>query len=227
MEKIKLKFGISVFVGNSSCQIYWRCASFARIDWNRNLFITNLDIFSRRQSFAMSSRFFQSYTASSSLLPNHFQQRVYCHLATWLPMQIFSINSYNLSVPSPSAVFCFFKFTSWSTKLYVSSPRKSTGQNRHQQKLFETSSRIRRGQWVWWVGLCYYTAGQELSPFLHQFLNLSQVSNGFWSCHAGRPNWKAGFWPLSLSRQTLYLTKTKLTIQQTLSPWRWTVDTHV
>ena len=105
----------------------------------------------------------------------------------------------------------------------MSSPCKSTGQNRHQQKLFETSSRIRRGQWVWWVGLCYYTAGQELSPFLHQFLNLSQVSNGFWSCHAGRPNWKAGFWPLSLSRQTLYLTKTKLTIQQTLSPWRWTL----
>ena len=138
-------------------------------------------------------------------------------------MQIFSIKSYLLSVPSPSAVFCFFKFTSWSTKSYVSSPRKSTGQNRHQQKLFETSSRIRRGQWVWWVGLCYYTAGQELSPFLHQFLNLSQVSNGFWSCHAGRPNWKAGFWPLSLSCQTLYLTKTKSTVQQTLSPWRWTL----
>ena len=66
----------------------------------------------------------------------------------------------------------------------MSSPRKSTGQNRHQQKLFETSSRIRRGQWVWWVGLCYYTAGQKLSLFLHQFLNLSQVSNGFWSSRA-------------------------------------------
>ena len=59
----------------------------------------------------------------------------------------------------------------------------------------ETSSLIRRGQWFWWLGLCYYTAGQKLSPFLHQFLNLSQVSNGFWSCRAARPNWKAEFWP--------------------------------
>ena len=59
----------------------------------------------------------------------------------------------------------------------------------------ETSSLIRRGQWFRWLGLCYYTAGQKLSPFLHQFLNLSQVSNGFWSCRAARPNWKAGFWP--------------------------------
>ena len=47
--------------------------------------------------------------------------------------------------------------------------------------LVESSSSLPRGQWFWWVGLCYYTAGQKLSLFLHQFLNLSQVSNGFWS----------------------------------------------
>ena len=29
-----------------------------------------------------------------------------------------------------------------------------------------------------------YNSRQKLSPFLHQFLNLSQVSNGFWSCRA-------------------------------------------
>ena len=38
MEKIKLKLGTSVFFGDSSSQNYCRCASFARIDWNRNLF---------------------------------------------------------------------------------------------------------------------------------------------------------------------------------------------
>ena len=113
-EKIKLKLGISVFFWGLKLPELQMC-KFCPVDWNRNLFITNLDIFSRRQSFPMSCKF-QSYTASSSLLSNHFQQRVYCHLATWLPVQIFSIKSYLLSVPPPSAVFCFFKFTSWSTK---------------------------------------------------------------------------------------------------------------
>ena len=50
--------------------------------------------------------------------------------------------------------------------------------------LVESSSSLPRGQWFWWFGLCYYTAGQKLSLFLHQFLNLSQVSNGFWSSRA-------------------------------------------
>ena len=101
--EIKLKLIISsVFFGDSNCQIYWRCASFACIDWYWNLLITNLDIFSRRQSFAMSSKL-QWYRASPSLLPNHFQQQVYCHWATWLPMQIPLLHQF-LSFVSPSSL---------------------------------------------------------------------------------------------------------------------------